>query len=199
MNHANSNPSTSKMKLAVTVCVAVIASALAGCAAPKVHTERDSAVNFAAYKTFAVLPLVTSGAGSNPGDALRLTKPAEQAVRDSLSGKGLTEAARETADCAVSVRGESLPRIEVTGMGYTTYPVGVRRRGWVYYGGVHAVDLQTTMDRKLIIEVYDNASHKLAWVGWTEHSGSGPVDVDKLTKGIHHILDGFPPAPASTK
>ena len=45
MNHANSNPSTSKIKLAVMVCVAVIASALAGCAAPKVHTERDSAVN----------------------------------------------------------------------------------------------------------------------------------------------------------
>ena len=197
MNADTPKSSLLTLKLAATVCAGALVAMLSGCAAPKIHTEHDSAANFAAYKTFAVLPFAASGAGTDPGAALRLATPAGQAVRDSLAAKGLSEAARDQADCAVSVRGESLPRVEVTGMGYTTYPVGVRRRGWVYYGGVHAVGVETTLDRKLIVEVFDNATHKLAWVGWTEHSGDGTVKAEKLSEEIRRILAGFPPAPQS--
>ena len=169
---------------------------LTACTTPKVRTEHDGAVDFSRYKTFAVLPLSTSGPGVDPGAALRLAEPAEQAVRDSFIAKGMTEAARDTADCAVHVRGESLPRVEVTNWGYTAYPVyGVRRRGWVYYGGYRDVDVRTTEERKLIVEIYDNASHKQAWVGWIERSGSGPVRPEKLQEGIRKILAGFPPPP----
>ena len=180
--------------LSSAICMSTLALLLAGCSTtPKVRTEHDSAVNFSRYKTFAVLPLSTSGPGVDPGAALRLARPAEQAVRDALTAKGMTEAARDKADCAVHVRGESLPRVEVTDWGYTAYPVGVRRRGWVNYGGYHDVDVRTTEERKLIVEIYDNASHKQAWVGWMERSGGGPVEPEKVQQGIQKILAGFPP------
>jgi hypothetical protein len=167
---------------------------LTGCSTVKVRTEHDSAINFSTYKTFAVLPISTAGSGVVPGTALRLAQPVEQPVRDALTAKGMTEAARDQADFAVLVRGESLPRVEVTDWGYTSYPsYGVRRRGWVYYGGHHDVDVRATEERRLIVEIYDNASHKQAWVGWIERSASGPVDPEMVQNGIRKILEGFPP------
>ncbi len=175
-------------------CALILTFGLTGCSTPKVRTEHNSSTNFSRYKTFAVLPLSTSGPGADPGAALRLAQPAEQAVRDALAAKGMTEAPRDKADCAVRVRGESLPRVEVSNWGYTAYPVGLRRGGWVYHGGYTDTDVRTTEERKLIVEVFDNASHQEVWVGWTEHAGSGPVQPDKLQAGIRKILEGFPPA-----
>jgi hypothetical protein len=181
------------------LCAVALLAGVTGCSTAKVHTEYDGAVNFTGYRTYAVLSLTATGVGTDPGEVLRLTKPAEQAVRESLNARQLKEATREQADCAVSVRGESLPRIEVSNWGYAPYAVGSRRRGWVYHGGFHNVDVRTTMDRKLIVEIYDNASHKLAWVGWIENSSSGPVQPEKLAAGVHQILENFPPPSAPAK
>lgn len=171
-------------------CTVALTLGLTGCSTPKVRSEHDNAVNFGRYKTFAVLPLVATGAAVDPSAALRLASPAEQAVREALLAKGLTEVARDQADCAVAVRGESLPRVEVTQWGYTR-PVYTRYgRVTVQHGDV---DVRTTVERKLIVEVYDNASHKQAWVGWSEHSSGGAVKPEKLQAAIRKILTGFPP------
>lgn len=171
-----------------------LVNALSGCSTmPKVHNEHDRAVDFARFKTFALLPFSASGASVDPGAILRLTQPIEQAVRESMAAKGLAEAARETADCVVHVRGESLPRVEVSDWGYTAYPVGVGRRGWVYSGVRHGTDVRTTEDRKLIVEIFDNTSHKQVWAGWIERSGTGQVLPEKVQEGVRNILAGFPP------
>jgi hypothetical protein len=160
---------------------------------PKVQTETDSAVNFARYRTFAILPLTATGGGVDPGAALRLARPAEEAVRETLLGKGLTEAARDQADCAVLVRGESIPKVEVTNLGYSHAYLG---RGRVYYPiGTRAIDVQTTNERRLIVEIYDQPTRRLAWVGWMERTGTGSVEPGKVQEGIRRILDGFPPMP----
>jgi len=175
----------------------ILITASTGCTTAKVGTEHDHTVNFWRYKTFTVLPISSTGSGIDPGATLRLAGPAEKAVRDDLGAKGFIEVKREQADFAVLVRGESLPRVEVSNWGYTPYPVyGVRRRGLTYYGssGYQGTDLRTTEDRKLIIEIYDNASHKQAWVGWLARSDhNGPIDPAKLQEGIHKILEDFPP------
>ena len=197
---------TIRRAVAVGVTALVVAATLTGCASMKVSTEHDTAVNFAGYKTFAVLPISTERAGVDPGMALRLAPVAEQAVRDALTAKGMSEVAREQSDFAVLVRGQSLPRIEVTHWGYTpygSYPgypgYAGRRSGWAYpsYGGYPQSDVQVTEDRRLIVEVYDNKSHNPTWVGWIERSGDGEVNPDRVRDGILEILKSFPPAPKS--
>lgn len=176
------------------LCAVLATASLTGCATAKVHSEHDASVDFSSYKTFAVLPISTVGPGVEPGAIIRIAEPAEQAIRDSLNAKGLTEAARGMADFAVLIRGESLPRIEVSDWGYTAYPVyGMRRRGWVYYGSYPAAEVTAMKDQKLILEIYDNASHKQAWVGWIQRSGNGSVEPESIRQGINKILQGFPP------
>jgi hypothetical protein len=181
------------MRLGLTLCFAAFALTFLGCAAPKVHTQRDAAVNVAAYRTFAVLPLTATGPGIDPGEVLRLARSAEQTVREVLVARGLSETLREQADCVVHVRGESLPRIEVTDWGYLNEPIGLRHRGGGYYYSPREIHTTTTMDRRLIVEIYDNPSRRLAWVGWLERSGGGTVQAEQLQESIRRILSCFPP------
>ena len=188
-------------------CAVLVAAGLAACSTtPKVYSDYNTAVNFKGYKTFAVLAPRASGGGIDPGAVMRLSQPVQQAVRDSLSARGMTEVAREQADFAVTVRGESIPKIEVTDMGYTAYPYpyGASRAGWAHYGGYggygpyagysSGVSVRNTTERKLIVEIFDNASRQEAWVGWMERTG-GSVDTEKVLAGVRLILEGFPPGP----
>jgi hypothetical protein len=171
---------------------------LAACAAgpPRIQSEHDSTVSLAAYRTFAILRPRASGNAVDPGTVVRLTEPAMDAVREAMTAKGMTEATLEKADCAVRVSGKSVEKVEVTDWGYTAYPYGAYRAGWVHgpgpYGG-SAVDVRQVTERTLIVEIYDNASRKEAWVGWSEHSGSGKVEPEKLKEAIRNILATFPP------
>ncbi len=176
-----------------------LALALTACATspPKIQSEHDASVNFAAYRTFAILRPRATGNAVDPGTAVRLTEPAMDAVREAMTAKGMTEATVEKADCAVRVSGKSVEKVEVTDWGYTAYPYGAYRAGWVYgpgpYGGRN-VDVRQVTERTLIVEIYDNASRKEAWVGWSEHSGGGKVEPEKLKEAIRNILATFPPA-----
>jgi hypothetical protein len=183
---------------ASAVALAVL---LAACAAgpPKIQSEHDSAVNLAAYKTFAILRPRASGNAVDPGTVVRLTEPAMDAVREAMTAKGMTEATVEKADCAVRVSGKSVEKVEVTDWGYTAYPYGAYRAGWVYGPGPYGastVDVRQVTERTLIVEIFDNASRKEAWVGWSEHSGGGKVEPEKLKEAIRNILATFPPGAA---
>jgi len=194
-----------RMCAASALLAAVLAGLTACATTPKVYSDYNEAVNFGAYKTFAILPLKASGSGIDPGAALRLTQPVQQAVRDTLTSRGLREVAREQADFAVSVRGESLATVEVTDFGYTAYPYpyGTSRAGWAHYGGYgryggyppysNTVSVQNTNQRKLIVEIFDGASKQEAWVGWMEQTSSSKVDAEQVVAGVRLILGGFPP------
>src|SRR5271168_1595631 len=101
-------------RIAIAGCIGVSAAgvmlSVANCAStpPRVQSEYNAEVNFAKYRTFAVLQPGASGVSTDPGAAMRLTQPAMQAVRDAMTAKGFTEASREKADFVVRVRGQSV-------------------------------------------------------------------------------------------
>ena len=199
MNWINERAKRIAMAGGSGTCAAMLMLSLANCAStpPRVSSEYNAEVNIANYKTFAVLQPSASGTAADPGAAMRLTQPAMQAVRDSMTAKGFTEAPREKADFVVRVRGQSVTNVEVTDWGYHSYPYGVRRAGWGYSPGFSQVDVRQTTDRTLIVEIYDNASKNEAWVGWANYSGNSPIEPEALKEAIRNVLARFPPEGAN--
>jgi hypothetical protein len=165
---------------------------LAGCSTP-VKTDYKTGTDFSRYKTFALMPLPQQASADDPGLVLRLAQPARDAVVSQLTAKGMTEAPTNQADLSVNLRGRSLPRVEVRDYGYT-YPAMTR------YGTYPVVinpytTVSTTQERTLIIEMLDNHTKELVWVGWTKKESSKQVTAEVLQKAIQEILAEFPPPP----
>jgi len=178
----------------ITVLTVVLVGLLTACSStPKVQTQAKAGADYSRFHTFALMPLPATGPASDPGLMLRLAEPARQAVVEALTAKGLTEADRAQADIAVNLQGQSIPKVEVTDWGYRSTPI-YGRRGRYYYGavGYHDLDVRTTEERTLSIEIFDNRSKDLAWVGWSKREASGEIKVEKLTEAIRRILVEFP-------
>ena len=97
----------------------------------------------------------------------------------------------------MNLRGQSLPKVEVTDMGFQ-YPVPTS------YGQVNVVhnppaSVNTYEERKLSIEVYDSRSKAGVRVGWSSQHGRGPVTAETLTNAIPNILLKFPPSAGPSK
>jgi hypothetical protein len=175
-----------------TVAALGVALLVAGCSTvPRVHTEYKSEIDYSRFKSFALLPLPAQGPASDPGLMLRVAEPARHTVVESLTAKGMREVPQAEADCTLNMRGQSLPRVEVKDWGYTTYAY---RYAWntvpVYTG---EREVRTYEERTLVIEIFDNRSKEIAWVGWCKGEGHGQVQVEKLKEVIRAILAKFPP------
>ena len=179
-------------------CVASLAGVLlaAGCATP-VHSNYKTGINFAQYQTFALLPLPQTASASDPGLMLRLSQTARDEVTRALTAKGLTEAPADTADLAVNLRGQSLPRVEVRDYGYT-YPM-VTRYGTVPVVYNPSTSVSTYDEKTLIIELLDRRSKELVWVGWMKKDFYGPVKAEDVQEAIRNILAKYPPTEGSSK
>lgn len=158
---------------------------------PKVHSQPKPGADYTRYHTFAMMPWPRTGPATDPGLMLRIAEPARLTAIEALTAKGLTEANPGQADIAVNLRGSSLPKVEVTDWGYNR-TVYTRRYGHV---PVHVgqVDVRTTEERTLTVEVFDNRSKDLVWVGWSKREATGPVRVEKVQEAIRAILAQFPP------
>ncbi len=190
-----------KVKSGITPLVLTLALALAaGCSTtPKVKTEFEQTVDFSKYKTFAVLPVSRSGPASDPGVALRVGKPAEEEAAATLVAGGFQPAEQGKADFSVLLRGESIPKVEVSQWGYT--PVVGGRYGGMYVGGYGSshIDVDQYDERTLIAEVYDNQTKKVVWVGWAKRRASGDVTVEKVRAAVRRVLSAFPPGSEPAK
>jgi hypothetical protein len=164
---------------------------VAGCATP-VHTDYKSGVNWAQYRTFAMLPLPQQASASDPGLVLRLAEPTREAVRSALAAKNLTEAPANQADLAVNLRGQSLPRVEINNYGYT-YPAMTRYGYPITVVENPYTTVSTYDERTLIIELLDNHAKELVWIGWLKKQTSGQVQAKDLQQAIHEILAKYPP------
>jgi hypothetical protein len=172
------------------LCLGAILFA-AGCASP-VKTDYKAGTDFSRYRTFTLMPLPQSAPADDPGLMLRLAQPAREAVISSLTAKGLAETATAQADLAVNLRGESLPRVEITDYGYT-YPL-MTRAGTVTVVRNPYTSVSSYNERTLIIELLDTRTKELVWVGWTKKNSSRPVSPESLQEAIRKILEEFPPA-----
>ncbi len=188
------------MKTKSLLCLLPLVLLWPGCSTtPKVQTQTKADTDYARYHTFALMPQTASGPTSDPGLMLRLVQPARQAVVETLTAKGLTEADREEADLAVNLRGQSLPKVVVTDWGYQPIPA-YGWRGRVYgFDSYRDVDVRTYEERTLSIELFDNRTKELVWVGWSKSDASGEIKVEKLQAAIRRILLEFPPPAAPTK
>jgi hypothetical protein len=175
--------------------VAVLAIAFAACSTtPKVNTQPKPGADFTKYHTFALMPLPTTGPASDPGLMLRVAEPAHKAAVEALTAKGLTEANPDQADIAVNLRGQFLPKVQVTNYGYVAGPAYARGRFGGYAGGSYyqGQNVSNYEERTLTIEVFDNHTKELTWVGWSKRNATTQVDVEKLQEGIRSILAEFP-------
>jgi hypothetical protein len=180
--------------------IVALAGALAACAtAPKVHTEAKPGTDFSRYKTFALLPLPTVVSPADPGLMMRLAEPARQTVLETMQAKGLKAVELSQADFTLNLRGESLPKVEITDWGYTTYAFTMQGTVPVHVG---ERDVRTYDERTLIIEAFDARSKQQIWVGWSKRRSEGKVDVARVQQGIRNILAQFPagnPLPPAEK
>jgi hypothetical protein len=180
------------MKKYLTPIVCTLALlALAGCStAPRVHTYAKTGTDYTRYRTFALMPLPARGPANDPGLMLVLAEPARQAVVEVLAAKGLTEADRTQADIAVNLRGQFLPKVEVADLGYHAAPV---------YGPSGGYQVRTYEERTLNIEIFDNHTKEVIWVGWSRREAHSQVDVERVQQAISNILAKFPPGATSSK
>ncbi len=164
---------------------------------PEVSTETKAGADFSRYRTFALLPLPQPPVTADAGARLRLAEPARQAVVAALAAKGYTEAPRESAYLSVNVRGQSLPKVEVTDWGL--HQVVYTRAGPVNVVRNPGTTVSSYQERTLSIELYDNASKDLVWVGWASQRGQGQVEVEVLTNAIHQVLLKLPASRGGAK
>ena len=164
---------------------------LFGCSTvPKVHTQPKADADYTRYHTFTLMPLPSTGPVSDPGAMLRVAEPARQAVIQTLAAKGLKEADRAQADIAVNLRGQSLPKVEVTDLGYS-YPV-YTRHGSVAIVQNPYTSVYTYDERTLAVEIYDNHSKEMVWTGWSSTKSSRPVNAEAVSNAVQRILVKFP-------
>ena len=177
----------------------MLAVALAACSTTaKVQTQAKPGADLTGYRTFALMPLPATGSTANPGLMLRLAEPARATVIETLQAKGFQAADRATADFTVNLRGESMPKVEVTEWGYNMADSA-------RWSGRHAPvytthrDVQVLNERTLTVEIFDNKNKELAWVGWVKEEAYGEVKVETLQNAIRDILTKFPSASVPAK
>ena len=164
---------------------------LAACTTtPRVNNETKPGTDFSRYKTFTILPFPTSGPSSDPGLIVRVGGPARQALTDAMVSKGFTEASAGQADLAVHLHGQSVPKVDVTQLGYSR---SVMTRG----GTVNVVTNPDLMvneyeQRTLAIEMLDTRTKETVWTGWMTRKSSKPPQVQNITNAIHQILTTLP-------
>ncbi len=190
------------MKTLSKISLLLTAFLLAGCQSlPKVETETAPNTDFSAYKTFAVLMPKAAQSSDDPGMYMRVSGPAQQAVIDDLTARGLSKAELGQADICVNLRGQSLPKINVDNYGYDRVAFTRYGRAVPVYGFGGGTQVTTSNERTLIVEIYDNRTKEMVWVGWASKESTSKVEVEKVVAAIHHILKdvpvGTPPPPAS--
>lgn len=175
-----------------TACIAL----LCGCATTlNVHSDHDSAQNFAAYRTFSWIsdqPMIAP-----PDDAARVSplnrRRIEEAIENALTSKGFQKATdREAADFVVSYSVGARDRIDAH-----SFPgpyAGIWHWGRPYFG--REVDVHVYREGTLAIDVFDGRTHQPVWHGWatktvTEHDVRHAAE--QIPPAVASILENFPP------
>jgi hypothetical protein len=173
-----------KRIIPILACAALLAAALPSCAPVAVTVQYEPAADFAAYKTFFLVPPKTERPGRRP----LFTAEVLSEIRSSLEKKGLAEAPdRESADLLVHFYAMVKNRRDFVP---PAYRVGRWGRVWAVRPG-HVVHYK---EGTLVVDMVDRARHELVWEG----EGRGVLDRSDpgadLAGRVAKILDNYPPA-----
>lgn len=184
-------------KISSSLLIAFLLLSLHGCATgPKIQNELNPEVQIQDFSTFALLPLPQRIPGASPGTILRYGKTAQDAVKESLTAKGYTEASIEEADFSINIKATIVPKVNVTNWGfdYGYYSRPGYRGGFYPYGSMgSSVDVDSYEEGTLILEAFDSKTKALAWVGWaSSRKSSKPMEHEALKLLIDSILATYP-------
>jgi hypothetical protein len=169
---------------------------LAGCAAsPGVETDYDPAWKYDGYRNFAFVsdkPLIVGVVVPvNPA----LEKSLMAATRRALEDQGYRFTNRSEADFAVGFMLGTRPDIKVAN--FPGDEDEIIQGGWTWGGPRREdIDVRDTTEGLLSIDVFDVATRKGVWHGWTAQA---ITDSDRLDPSgtinvvVRRILEGFPP------
>jgi hypothetical protein len=176
----------------------IAALLLTGCQTPYVHSDFDPAAPFTTYRTYSWLPS-DAPRGMNP----LMFRRVKDSIDRSLAARGYTQAS--PGDFAVTFTIDERDRLRADdyGYGYGWGGWGGWGRGgfgccWGYGWGPYypSVDVYTTTERSIIIDVYDAKTRAPAWHGVVKReSYSDRVDYARLDRAVDAVLAQFPPQP----
>jgi len=184
------------------LCGCVLAT-LCGCRSPHaIRIAADPKGDPSRYQTFGLLPVAGEFSASHPDLLLRAAKTATNTVVRVLQQKGYQPAPPQGADFVVYLRGKLVPSRDVTELGYLP---AFGRMGWAkpypYAYGYTLQDETLFRENVLIIEVYDNTTRKMAWVGWTQLPDKirPATEAVEVMEAVQRILARFPNRAAPSK
>jgi hypothetical protein len=179
----------------------LLACVLAGCQSTRMlqtHSDFDRAHNFASYRTFIWLDKEPFGALVDPRKRISPLSRRRilEAVEAEMRAKGLHQARPgEPADFAISYSVVLTDRLDVH-----SYPAPYSPEwpwGEAAYGT--RIDVRTSQDGMLVIDVFDVKTHKHVWHG---HASKQVTSADiknpapQIQAAVKAILAPFPPADA---
>ncbi len=173
----------------------IAALLLAACQSVGVQTDYDPAANFTAYRTYQWLPS-DAPRGMNP----LMFRRVRDSIDRSLAARGYTQA--NNADFAITFTIDERDRLHADDWGYGWGGWGWGGWGWGGWGwggwGYPAVDVYTTVQRSIVIDVYDAKTRAPAWHGVVKReSYSDRPNYGRLDQAVDSVLAHFPPQQAA--
>lgn len=160
--------------------------ALTACSSVSTSYDYDTAVDFARFRSFALLPTPDSNADVSELAYKRLA----QAIESQLIAKGLTRQ-DDDPDLRVAIQVGSRTRVQVTDMGY--------RYGAYEYGyfGPRDVDVYQYEEGMLIVDLVDARSDALVWRGRATRALPSSPSPERSTELVNEVVaklfEPYPP------
>jgi len=168
---------------------------LSACEYHNVQTDFDPAVPLATYRTYSWLPS-EAPRGMNP----LMFRRVQDSIDRGLAARGYTQA--NPGEFAITFTIGEKDRLRADSYGYGWGGWGWGGWGWGGFGccygygwgpGYPPVDVYTTTERSIIIDVYDAKTHQAAWHGVVKReSFSDRVDYARLDQAVAAVLAQFP-------
>ena len=171
----------------------VAAFLLTACQSAGVQTDFDPSVNFTTYRTYSWLPS-DAPRGMNPLMFRRI----RDSIDRSLAARGYTQA--ENGDFAITFTVDERDRLHADdwGYGWGGWGWGGYGYGWGGWGGWGwgnpGLDVYTSVQRSIVIDVYDGRTRQAAWHGVVKRETySDRVNYGRLDQAVDAVLAKFPP------
>jgi hypothetical protein len=168
-----------------------------GCRTFDVRTDFDPGIAFDGFKSYFWLePPRVEGADPFADNAL-LRKRLRLAIEGELDARGYRRVdSRESADFLVSYGVVLEEGFKVNGVSSVGGAYGGRYFGYGYGAGFGTANMRPTQESTLIIDLLDPHTEDLVWRGWADgivRTRDKDRGEERLRKGVHSILEAFPP------
>jgi len=173
-------------------CVVGLLLLLAACASPaRVRVERPPEFDLAAYRTFGFLPPSGSAPAGEHARVGRLLARTHELAAERLDRLGLRRVSMTEADLVVVIHGETIPEWGMEQWMVKNPATNPRGANWSATAYLE-VDALRFDERVLRMEVYDNRTKELVWVGWSRSTRRAPWPEEEVVAQARAIVNAFP-------